>query len=126
LIFPDWKMLKMKLKDWLTKTGIQPSDFAKTIETQPAAVSRYCAGTRIPEKEVMPRIVAATNGEVTPNDFYGVDVAGPQPSGDAGFDGGEVARLAGARLGEAQLAREPANPRAGSHLRAVHPEGDRE
>lgn len=118
----------MKLKDWLTKTGTAPSEFAKRIETQPAAVSRYCAGLRIPDKDTMPKIVAETGGEVTANDFYDIadDVAGPQPSAEADFDGGEVARLAGARLEEAQLGREPANPRAGSHLRAVHPEGDHE
>lgn len=60
----------MKLKEWLQAKEIRPSDFADRIGVEPAAVSRYCAGTRIPERDTMVKIIDATNGEVRADDFY--------------------------------------------------------
>lgn len=60
-----------KLSEHLRQTGESQKAFAERIGKNQAAVSRYCNG-RIPDKETMKAIVAATGGAVTPNDFYGV------------------------------------------------------
>lgn len=62
----------MTLSDWLVQNKLSPTDFAKRIGKPQATVSRYAAGKRIPEPETMKVIVEATEGAVTPNDFYGL------------------------------------------------------
>lgn len=64
----------MTLADWLSKNDLSATDFAKTIGCAQATVQRYIAGKRIPEPDMMSAIVEATQGAVTPNDFYGVSV----------------------------------------------------
>ena len=61
----------MKLKDWIESTGISPQQFADEVGTSAASISRYCAEKHIPRPGLMQRIVKATNGAVTPFDFYG-------------------------------------------------------
>lgn len=59
----------MRLKDYLKAAGMTRAEFAKMVGCEQPTVSRYLRG-RVPAPEVMARIVAATNGAVTPNDFY--------------------------------------------------------
>lgn len=60
----------MKLDDYLSRNAIPGKTFAQTIGTTPVNVSRYRNGKLKPPEDIMRRIFAATNGLVTPNDFY--------------------------------------------------------
>lgn len=64
-------MISMTLEDWLSQNDISVPDFASMIGVKGArSVYRYINRERIPEKEIMARIVEATKGNVTPNSFY--------------------------------------------------------
>lgn len=63
----------MTLKDWLAKSEDSIPTLAARIGRSPEAVRRYAAGERIPDRETMPLIVEVTGGEVTPNDFFGIN-----------------------------------------------------
>lgn len=65
------------LKEWLAAKDMPIPRFASLIERTPEAVRRYVNGERIPDRETMPIIVRATAGEVTPNDFFGIETASP-------------------------------------------------
>ena len=62
-----------KLDEWLTNNcgeyG-QLVEFTRQIKVTPPALDRYRKGDRIPNRETMPLIYLATDGAVTPNDFY--------------------------------------------------------
>ena len=60
----------MKLETYLSQTRISQAVFAEKIGTTQASVARYAAGKRIPRPDVMARIQDATDGQVTPSDFY--------------------------------------------------------
>jgi len=60
----------MKLKEYLALAGLTATEFGHLIGVSQAAVTRYASGARIPETQTMGRIVEATGGTVTPNDFY--------------------------------------------------------
>lgn len=62
----------MTLKEWLALEGLTPAQFASTIGRTSEAVRRYANGDRIPDKETMPLIAAATGNAVTANDFFGI------------------------------------------------------
>ncbi len=62
----------MTLKDWLEREGLAPASFAPRIGRSSEAVRRYASGERIPDRETMPLIAAATAGDVTANDFFGI------------------------------------------------------
>lgn len=62
----------MTLKGWLTDNGVSNVEFGQRIGRTAEAVRRYANGERIPDRETMPAIVEATNGEVTANDFFGI------------------------------------------------------
>ncbi len=68
----------MKLRDWLAKERLSPTEFAKRLGRPQATIARYVSGSRIPEQAIMAEIVEATNGEVVPNDFYDLP-APPEP-----------------------------------------------
>lgn len=59
----------MQLSDWLAVSEIKADVFAKEIGVSEVAIYRYIAGTRRPQWDVMARIMKATRGEVTANDF---------------------------------------------------------
>lgn len=63
----------MTLKEWLAARDRSIIEFAREIERTAEAVRRYANGDRIPDRDTMPRIVKATGGEVTANDFFGID-----------------------------------------------------
>lgn len=60
----------MKLADYLSETNKTVTAFAREIDEAQPTVSRYVNGQRIPEPAIMSKIVQATDGRVTPNDFY--------------------------------------------------------
>jgi transcriptional regulator with XRE-family HTH domain len=60
----------MKLKPYLQLKKIKSAEFARIIGRNAQNVARYVSGQRIPDKDTMPLIYHATNGEVTANDFY--------------------------------------------------------
>lgn len=58
----------MRLGDYLTETGETYAQFGERIEVDESSVSRYCNG-RVPRPKIMARIIVATDGRVTANDF---------------------------------------------------------
>jgi transcriptional regulator with XRE-family HTH domain len=62
-------LVAMKLSSYLDAAKETHEAFAKRIGVSQAAVSRYAAGARLPRPEVLHRIVEATGGKVTANDF---------------------------------------------------------
>jgi hypothetical protein len=68
---------RTKLSEYLQTQGVSETDMARQIGVSQVAVNRYRRGERIPEAAIMARIVQATDGAVTPNDFYGVAPAHP-------------------------------------------------
>lgn len=62
----------MKLADYMNLHGFGPSEMARRLNVNHATVIRYRDGGRVPEPEVMRRIVEVTEGAVTPNDFFGL------------------------------------------------------
>lgn len=65
----------MTLKDWLIEQNVEPRAFAERIGRTAEAVRRYVNGARIPDRDTMPLIVSETQGNVTANDFFGIEVA---------------------------------------------------
>jgi DNA-binding transcriptional regulator YdaS (Cro superfamily) len=61
----------MNLRSFLSSRGLSEAAFGQTIAVSQAAVNRYVRGERIPAPRVMAKIVEATDGQVTANDFYG-------------------------------------------------------
>jgi 3,4-dihydroxy 2-butanone 4-phosphate synthase/GTP cyclohydrolase II len=60
----------VKLSDWLTRNGVTRADFARRIGVSPGAVTLICREDRSwLSRETAERIVAETEGAVTPNDF---------------------------------------------------------
>ncbi|MDH2313370.1 helix-turn-helix domain-containing protein [Methylobacterium brachiatum] len=74
----------MRLADFLADRGIKDSDFAETIGVSRMTLWRYKSGDRRPEWDVLKRIVQATDGHVTPNDFLDAPEA---PDALPGTDG---------------------------------------
>lgn len=60
----------MKLQNYLALNAVKQKDFAAHIGEKPARICMYCLGRRIPRPDVMRKIFDATNGAVTPNDFF--------------------------------------------------------
>lgn len=63
----------MQLSNYLSLHSLSFSEFGRRIGTQHArTVERYAKGQQVPNREMMARIVEVTNGDVTPNDFFGL------------------------------------------------------
>lgn len=62
----------MTLDEWLKKKKRSSGDFANGIGVSRQQVDRYRRDGDIPGREVMDKIVAATDGSVGPLDFYGM------------------------------------------------------
>jgi transcriptional regulator with XRE-family HTH domain len=65
----------MTLAEWLKAKGLTNAEFGLRISRSAEAVRRYASGERIPDKETMPVIARETEGEVLPNDFFGIEQA---------------------------------------------------
>ena len=59
----------MTLDCYLKKHGLTHTAFATRIGSTVQSVHRYVHGQRYPRPEIMRRIVEATDGAVTANDF---------------------------------------------------------
>jgi transcriptional regulator with XRE-family HTH domain len=60
----------MKLADYLAIRGVTPSRFASEAGLQPSTVIRILNGERpTPSIETLAKIMRASQGQVTPNDF---------------------------------------------------------
>lgn len=66
----------MKLREWLKTNRIKGYEFANRIGVSPPTISEYCAGQAWPSRDKMEAIARETNGEVTANDFVGMEAAG--------------------------------------------------
>jgi len=64
----------MRLCDWLEKDGRSIRQLAQDIGVRPMSAGRYVKETRIPTPEIMREIVRVTEGAVTANDFYRIEV----------------------------------------------------
>ena len=62
-----------KLSSFLRREHLTYSQFGAMIGTTGTTVYRYAKGMRIPDAEQMRSIFEITSGEVTPNDFYGLE-----------------------------------------------------
>ena len=62
----------MTLDDFLHSNRISNVAFAAKIAVDQSTIARLRKGGQIPSKEVMAAIFEETNGEVRPDDFYGV------------------------------------------------------
>jgi len=61
----------MRLSDYLEQTETTYAEFGRRIGVKSrSTVTRYANGRRIPSCEIMARIVKATQGRVTANDFF--------------------------------------------------------
>lgn len=60
----------MTLHDYIRQHGLTPLDFAERVGASEHGVAKWVRGERIPGRAMMQRIIKATGGEVTPNDFY--------------------------------------------------------
>lgn len=60
----------MNLREYLTTQSLTIPAFAELIGVKVQSVHRYVNGERVPRREVMDKIQAATGGKVQPNDFF--------------------------------------------------------
>lgn len=67
----------MTLADYLTKHGLTHGQFAELIGCEQPTVTRFVGGKRIPSPELMRKIFSETGGDVTANDFFGIDPEEP-------------------------------------------------
>lgn len=65
----------MKLTQYLTDNGISETAFAERIGCGQATINRYINGKRFPEREMILKIEEATDGAVSPADWYAPAVA---------------------------------------------------
>lgn len=63
----------MNFNEYLKNKEITLMQAAKDLGLPYEYIRRYAKGLIIPNKENMQKIVAYTNNEVQPNDFYGVE-----------------------------------------------------
>ncbi len=67
----------MKLADYLTDNSLSDAAFARAIGVERQAVGRYKSGERFPERPILLKIFDATGGQVTANDFAGIESPAP-------------------------------------------------
>lgn len=65
----------MTLREWLAAHHLTDGAFARRIAASESAVRRWRVGERWPRPKAMRRITEATNGAVTPNDFFTQEAA---------------------------------------------------
>lgn len=62
----------------MTALGLDDEEMARRVKGVGATgVRKWRKGDRVPRPDQMRRIVEATEGKVTPNDFYGIAEAQP-------------------------------------------------
>jgi transcriptional regulator with XRE-family HTH domain len=74
----------MKLAAYLSETGTTLEAFGARINRSGATVSRIARGLQHPDKATIEAIAVATEGAVTPGDFFDVPApASAQPADEA-------------------------------------------
>lgn len=68
-------MCFMNLETYLSSTGMTQQIFAEKLGVKQSAISQWISGKRTPKRQMLPKIIEATDGKVTPNDFFGGDNA---------------------------------------------------
>ena len=66
----------MTLQDYLDQQALTHKTFAARIRVSTTTVWRYATNNRMPRPHIMRSIVAATDGAVQPQDFYGQGTEG--------------------------------------------------
>ena len=64
----------MKLQEYRKKENKTQQDMANDLGVFQSVIQKWESGETIPRPESMQKIIAYTKGEVTANDFYGVEV----------------------------------------------------
>lgn len=59
----------MTLTEYLRQNDIQQKDFAVRVQTTAPTINRICKQLVTPRRELLERIIKATDGEVTLNDL---------------------------------------------------------
>ena len=73
----------MTFADWIKSRGLTYAAAADAIgAASPAVAWRYAQGRAIPTREMIGKIFEATNGSVTPNDFYFPGPSSPSCAAD--------------------------------------------
>ena len=62
----------MTLSDYLATNDMTASALAERLGVSVSTITRAAKGEIIPQRELMNRIFEATEGKVTPNDFFGL------------------------------------------------------
>ncbi len=75
-------LLGMKLSSFLEKSGMSYAEFGTVVGASSEAVRLWVLGHRVPNRESMKAVVAATNGAVEPNDFFDAPTQ-PEPTKEA-------------------------------------------
>lgn len=70
--YKNQREVKMKLKEYRKKEHLTQMEVAKALGVRQGIISAWELGNRTPSSTCMKKIIAYTNGEVQPNDFYGV------------------------------------------------------
>ncbi len=68
----------MTLAEYLRQSGQSLAAFAAEVGVSEASMSRYATGKRVPRKQILQRITAATGGKVQANDLLGTEAAAPE------------------------------------------------
>lgn len=63
----------MKLQEYRKKENKTQQDIANDLGVFQSVIQKWESGETIPRPESMQKIIAYTKGEVTANDFYGVE-----------------------------------------------------
>lgn len=59
----------MKLIDYLHRERLTAAAFAARIDVSASTITRLLARERVPKLDLLEKVMIATDGEVTPNDF---------------------------------------------------------
>lgn len=62
----------MTLKDYLALPDVSAARLAETVGVSASTIWRAAEGRTVPSRKLMTDLFEATDGKVTPNDFYGV------------------------------------------------------
>lgn len=67
---PIWHLKGMKLSQYLSENNLSTTEFAEQVGCDRSAVVKIKNGNRRPRKDLAERIFKATNGAVTPLDYF--------------------------------------------------------
>lgn len=62
-----------KLRTYLKDRGVSHKAFGEAIGVTQATINRYVNGERFPSQEIIVKIAQATEGEISPSDWFHVE-----------------------------------------------------